>query len=111
MSNPSSCINRASGVLMTLLGSDGVIMGSGTNEYLLPAEPSTIWLLLRASDINVGSSDWVQVGEIKGTLPTSQGSFNYTNESRNCILSSKSYCQIINAKAEFYTPLLTRMES
>ena len=100
---------------MTMLGSDGVIIGAGTNEYLLPAETSTIWLLLRAgcreSVISTRALQRVQVGELKGTLPDMEGSFNYTNESRNCIVSSKSNCQIINVKADFYTPLLTRMES
>ena len=106
---------------MTMLGSDGVIMGAGTNEYLLPAETSSSQhhmafapgRMPSAGDINVGSPIFtrVQAGGLKGTLPDPQGSFNYTNESRNCIVSSNSNCQIINVKADFYTPLLTRMES
>lgn len=106
---------------MTMLGSDGVIMGAGTNEYLLPAETSSSQhhmafapgRMPSAGDINVGSPIFtrVQAGGLKGTLLDPQGSFNYTNESRNCIVSSNSNCQIINVKADFYTPLLTRMES
>ena len=43
---------------MTMLGSDGVIMGAGTNEYLLPAAASTIWLLLRAGCRVLVISTW-----------------------------------------------------
>ena len=47
---------------MTMLGSDGVIMGAGTNEYLLPAETRSQHHMAfapgrmpSAGDINVGS--------------------------------------------------------
>ena len=48
---------------MTMLGFDGVIMGAGTNEYLLPAETSSSQhhmafapgRMPSAGDINVGS--------------------------------------------------------
>ena len=103
---------------MTMLGSDGVIMG-GWDQRIFATSSSQHHMAFApgrmpsAGDINVGSPIFtrVQAGGLKGTLSDPQGSFNYTNESRNRIVSSNSNCQIINVKADFYTPLLTRMES
>ena len=87
---------------MTMLGSDGVIMGAGTNEYLLPAETSSsqhhmafapgrmpvisTWAPHSSLFTRAEPESRVQAG-LKGTLPDLQGSFNYTNESRNYIVS------------------------
>ena len=65
---------------MTMLGSDGVIMGAGTNDYLLPAETSRIQhhmafapgRMPRAGDINVGSPESTS-WRTKGDTPRHRG--------------------------------------